>query len=56
MLGGWSWCFTWCYGIDEKYPWHLMKKALIVLTLAESEPWIEVFDDGKKFVSFSRTT
>jgi hypothetical protein len=56
MLGGWSWCFNWCYSIDEKYPWHLMKKALIVLTIAESEPWIEVFDDGKRFVSFSRIT
>jgi len=56
MLGGWSWCFTWCYSIDEKYPWNLMKKALIVLTIAESEPWLEVFDDGKKFVTFSRIT
>jgi hypothetical protein len=56
MLGGWSWCFNWCYSIDEKYPWHLHKKALIVLTVAESEPWIEVFDDGKKFVAFSRIT
>lgn len=56
MLGGWSWCFNWCYGIDEKYPWNLMKKALIVLTIAESEPWIEVFDDGRKFVTFSRIT
>ena len=56
MLGGWSWCFTWCYSIDEKYPWNLMKKALIVLTIAESEPWLEVFDDGKKFVMFSRVT
>jgi hypothetical protein len=56
MLGGWSWCFTWCYTMDEKYPWNLMKKALIVLTIAESEPWIEVFDDGKKFVTFSRIT
>jgi hypothetical protein len=56
MLGGWSWCFTWCYSIDEEYPWHLLEKALIVLTIAESEPWIEVFDDGKKFVAFSRIT
>jgi hypothetical protein len=56
MLGGWSWCFNWCYTIDEEYPWHLLQKALIVLTVAESEPWIEVFDDGKKFVTFSRIT
>ena len=56
MLGGWSWCFTWCYGIDEEYPWHLLKKAIVVLTIAESEPWIEVFDDGTKFVPFSRVT
>jgi hypothetical protein len=56
MLGGWSWCFNWCYGIDEEYPWHLFEKALIVLTIAESEPWIEVFDDGKNFVAFSRIT
>ena len=56
MLGGWSWCFTWCYGMDEKYPWHVFKKALIVLTIADSEPWLEVFDDGKKFVTFSRIT
>lgn len=56
MLGGWSWCFNWCYGIDQKYPWQLMKKALIVLTIAESEPWLEVFDDGRKFVTFSRIT
>lgn len=56
MLGGWSWCFNWCYGTDEEYPWHLVKKTLVVLTLAESEPWIEVFDDGKKFVTFSRIT
>jgi hypothetical protein len=56
LLGGWSWCFNWCYSTDEEYPWHLFKKALIVLTLAESEPWIEVFDDGKKFVAFSRIT
>jgi hypothetical protein len=56
MLGGWSWCFTWCYSIDEPYPWHLFKKALVVLTIAESEPWLEVFDDGKKFVTFSRIT
>jgi hypothetical protein len=56
MLGGWSWCFNWCYTIDEKYPWHVHEKALVVLTVAESEPWIEVFDDGKKFVAFSRIT
>lgn len=56
LLGGWSWCFNWCYGIDEEYPWHLMQKALVVLTIAESEPWIEVFDDGSKFVTFSRIT
>jgi hypothetical protein len=34
----------------------VFKKALIVLTIAESEPWIEVFDDGRKFVTFSRIT
>lgn len=56
MLGGWSWCFMWCYSIDEPYPWRLLKGALVVLTLAESEPWIEVFDDGRKFVAFSRIT
>lgn len=56
MLGGWSWCFTWCYGIDEEYPWDVFQKPLVVLTLAESEPWLEVFDAGKKFVTFSRIT
>lgn len=56
MLGGWSWCFTWCYGTDEEYPWRLFKKPLIVLTIEDSEPWIEVYDDGKKFETFSRIT
>src|SRR5262249_5630360 len=50
MLGGWSWCFQWCYGIDEAYPWHLFRKALIVLTVRDEEPWLEVYDDGKKFL------
>jgi hypothetical protein len=54
MLGGWSWCFLWCYGSNEGYPWHLFKKALVVLTVREEEPWLEVYDDGKKFVTFSR--
>jgi hypothetical protein len=56
MSGGWSWCFTWCYSIDEEYPWHLFDQALIVLTLEDSEPWIEVFDDGAVFTTFSRIT
>ncbi len=56
MLGGWSWCFNWCYSLGEEYPWHLRQKALIVLTIAESEPWIEVFDDGQEFVALSRIT
>jgi len=56
MLGGWSWPFLWCYGESERYPWRLVEKALIVLTLRNSEPWLEVFDDGKKFVGFSRIT
>jgi hypothetical protein len=56
MLGGWSWCFMWCYGIDEGYPWSLLEKALVVLTVGDDEPWIEVFDDGKGFVTFSRIT
>jgi hypothetical protein len=56
MLGGWSWCFNWCYGTDEEYPWHLFDQALIVLTLEDSEPWIEVVDDGKEFQAFARIT
>jgi hypothetical protein len=56
MLGGWSWCFLWCYGTDEGYPWGLVNKALIVLTVRDEEPWLEVFDDGKRFVTFSRIT
>jgi hypothetical protein len=56
MLGGWSWCFLWCYGIDEEYPWDLLQKALVALTTQDSEPWLEVFDDGAKFVTFSRIT
>ena len=56
MLGGWSMCFMWCYGIDEEYPWDLLKGALTVLTIRDSEPWLEVFDNGKEFVTFSRIT
>jgi hypothetical protein len=56
MLGGWSWCFSWCYSIDEGYDWSLFKKSLLLLKLAESEPWIEVFDDGKRFIVFDRIT
>ena len=56
MLGGWSWCFNWCYSIDEEYPWHLFEQALVVLTLEDSEPWIEVFDDGTTFTALSRIT
>jgi len=56
MLGGWSWCFLGSYGIDEKYPWHLFNKALVVLTVRDGEPWLEVYDDGKRFVTFSRIT
>jgi len=56
MLGGWSACFTWCYGYDEIYPWHVFEKELVVLTIADSEPWIEVFDDGSEFETFSRIT
>lgn len=56
MLGGWSWCFNWCYGTDEAYPWHLFDQALAVLTIEDSEPWIEVFDDGITFTANSRIT
>ena len=56
MLGGWSWCFNWCYGIDEAYPWHLLELPLVVLTLEDSEPWIEVFDAGQRFEAYSRIT
>jgi hypothetical protein len=56
MMGGWSWCFTWEYGIDEEYPWHLLEQALTVLTIEDSEPWIEVFDDGTTFTALSRIT
>jgi hypothetical protein len=55
MLGGWSWCFKWCYGTDEDYPWQLFDKALVLLTV-HGKPWSEVFDDGKEFVTFSRIT
>lgn len=56
MLGGWSWYFGWCYAIDEEYPWHLFDQALTVLTIEDSEPWIEVFDDGARFTACSRST
>ncbi len=55
MLGGWSWCFKWEYGTDEEYPWELFDRALLLLTVY-GEPWIEVFDDGNEFVTFSRIT
>jgi hypothetical protein len=53
MLGGWSLAFLWC---DHDYPWHVFDKALTVLTLHGSEPWIEVFDDGQSFEGYSRIT
>jgi len=56
LMGGWSWFFGWCYGMDEEYPWHLFDQALAVLTLEDSEPWIEVFDDGAAFTAVSRVT
>ncbi len=55
MLGGWSWCFKWEYGIDEEYPWELFERSLLLLTV-HTEPYIEVFDDGNEFVTFSRIT
>jgi hypothetical protein len=55
MLGGWSWCFKWDYGIDEEYPWGLFEKALVLLTVY-GEPYIEVYDDGSEFLTFSRIT
>jgi hypothetical protein len=57
MLGGWSMAFLWCYGIDQQYPWHLFDQPLVVLTIADSEPWLEVYDnDGKSFTTYSRIT
>lgn len=56
MIGGWSWYFGWCYGINEEYPWRLFDQALTVLTIEDSEPWIEVFDDGASFTAYSRST
>lgn len=55
MLGGWSWCFRWCYGTDEEYPWELFGMPLILLTFFD-EPNIEVYDDGNDYVKFSRIT
>ena len=54
MLGGCNVCFQHCYGGGE-YPWELCDQALTVLTL-KGEPWLEVFDDGRKFTGFSRIT
>lgn len=57
MLGGWSMAFLWCYGMDEPYPWHVFDLPLVVLTIADSEPWLEVYDNGgKSFTTFSRIT
>jgi hypothetical protein len=49
MLGGWSGSF------DDDWP-ELSHKPLVVLTLEDSEPWIEVFDGGKKFLGYRRIT
>jgi len=49
MLGGWSLPFD--------YDWErLVRKPLFLLTIRESEPWIEVYDDGRKLLGFSRIT
>lgn len=49
MFGGWSIDFD-----DDWLKWS--KKPLVVLTVADSEPWVEVFDDGRKLVGFGRIT
>lgn len=56
LVGGWSWFFGWCYGTGEEYPWQVFDQGLVVLTLEDSEPWIEVFDDGRTFTAYSRIT
>jgi hypothetical protein len=49
MLGGWNLPF------DDDWA-ELVKKPLLLLTIRESEPWLEVYDDGSELVGFSRIT
>ena len=48
VLGGWLTLWP-----DGDWP-ELLDLSLIVLTLAESEPWVEVFQDGDGFRVFQR--
>jgi hypothetical protein len=50
MLGGWPVPFP--DGEWEK----LLTKTLLVLTLEDAEPWVEVWDDGKRLRPFGRIT
>ncbi len=49
MFGGWSVCF------DENWA-KLVEKPLLLLTIRDSEPWLEVYDDGERLLGFSRIT
>lgn len=50
VLGGWH--FPWPDGDWEE----LVDKELVLWTLREAEPWVEVFHDGKDFVVNVRLT
>ena len=50
MLGGWH--MAWPEGDWDE----LIDKQLIVWTFAESEPWIEVWEDGSRFRVIQRIT
>jgi hypothetical protein len=56
MLGGWSAGFLWCYGCEEDTPWEILEKPLVLLTIRDSEPWLEVIEDGDALLGFSRIT
>ena len=49
MLGGWSLVSY------EDWP-RLAETPLLLLTLRESEPWLEVYDGGSELVGYSRIT
>ncbi|MGL6072890.1 MAG: SMI1/KNR4 family protein [Fimbriiglobus sp.] len=49
MLGGWSVMF------DESW-YELVEKPLMLLTIRDSEPWLEVFEDGNELRGYSRIT
>jgi hypothetical protein len=49
MLGGWSMCF------DEDWA-TLVAKPLLLLTIRDSEPWLEVYEGGNELLGFSRIT